>query len=297
VTGLRVAAAAAYFGRDLEAAIGRVETIVRHARRAGVRLLVLPHAVLGGYLEDLVDPGPDELPPTFTTDDPVFLRLQEIAAEMVICLGFAEKIGRQRFNTAICFDGGGILGRHQKVHQPPGEAVWYSAGDDFSAFDTPIGRLGMLIDYDKTFPEAARSLALDGAQIIACLSAWPASMTQRTSQLTADRQTRLFDLYDMARAAENQVFVVSANQTGGIGELRFLGHAKIVDPAGQQVARTGPKAGLATAEIDVEGEVTRARRVLHHLEERRLDAYRLAAGPTPVVTRSPPISEQVTLVK
>ena len=88
----------------------------------------------------------------------------------------------------------------------------------------------MLIDYDKTFPEAARSLALDGAQIIACLSAWPASMTQRASQLTSDRQTRLFDLYDVARAAENQVFLVSANQTGSMGELRFLGHAKIVDP-------------------------------------------------------------------
>lgn len=45
--------------------------------------------------------------------------------------------------------------------------------------DTPVGRLGLLIDYDKTFPEAARSLALDGAQILACLSAWPTSVTHR----------------------------------------------------------------------------------------------------------------------
>jgi predicted amidohydrolase len=281
MSGLRVAAAAAYFGRDLDAGMHRIEAIVRHARRAGVRLLVLPHAVLGGYLGDLADPGPDELPPTFEADDPIFKQLQAMAGDIVLCMGYAEKVGHERFNTAVCFTGDGMLGRHRKVHQPPGEGVWYSAGDEFSAFDTPVGRIGMLIDYDKTFPEAARSLALDGAQILACLSAWPASMTQRSSQLTSDRQTRLFDLYDMARAAENQVFLVSANQTGGMGELRFLGHAKVVDPAGQQLARTGPKAGLAAADIDLEGEITQARRVLHHLEERRLDAYRLAAGPLP----------------
>ena len=148
----------------------------------------------------------------------------------------------------------------------------------------------MLIDYDKTFPESARSLALDGASVIASLSAWPASVTQRTSQLTSDRQTRLFDLYDVARAAENQLFVVSANQTGSLGELRFLGHAKVVDPAGQQLARTGPKAGLATTEIDIDGEISRARRPVSHLEERHPDAYRGAAGPL----RTPRPSEFVT---
>jgi predicted amidohydrolase len=63
--------------------------------------------------------------------------------------------------------------RHRKMHQPAGESPAYLAGDSFTAFDTPVGRLGMLIDYDKTFPESARALALDGAQMIAALSAWP----------------------------------------------------------------------------------------------------------------------------
>lgn len=284
MTEVRVAAAAAHFGRDLDAAMHRIEAIIRHARRAGVKLLVLPHATLGGYLADLVDPGPAELPPTFNQSDPVFDELRVLAGEMVICVGFSERVGHDRFNTALCLSGDGVLGRHRKVHQPPGEAVWYTAGDEFAAFDTPVGRLGMLIDYDKTFPEASRSLALDGAQLIACLSAWPASMTQRASQLTSDRQTRLFDLYDVARAAENQLFLVSANQTGSMGELQFLGHAKVVDPSGQQLARTGPKAGLATAEINIEADITRARRTLHHLEERRLDAYRLAAPRRPLTS-------------
>ena len=66
----------------------------------------------------------------------------------------------------------------------------------------------------------------------------------------------------MARAAENQVVLVSANQTGSIGGLRFLGHAKVVGPGGRQLARTGAKAGSPWPSVDVDAEVARARRVL-----------------------------------
>ena len=125
----------------------------------------------------------------------------------------------------------------------------------------------MLIDYDKTFPEAARTLAMDGAHIIATLSAWPASITDRASRLPADRQSRLFDLYDCARAAENQIVMVSSNQTGVMGNLRFLGQAKIVGPGGEILATTRAKGGLATATLDVEAEIARARKVLNHIAE------------------------------
>ena len=127
----------------------------------------------------------------------------------------------------------------------------------------------MLIDYDKTFPESARSLALDGAEILACLSAWPTSITNRAPRMAQDRQSRLFDLYDQARAAENQVVLVSSNQTGAMGGMRFLGQAKVVGPGGDILARTWSKAGLAVAELDVAAEIARARRVLRHLDERR----------------------------
>ena len=155
-----------------------------------------------------------------------------------------------------------------------GERVSYASGDRFAAFDTPVGRLGMLIDYDKTFPEAARALALDGAQVLACLSAWPASTTDPARRVVKDRQARLFDLYDCARAAENQLVLASANQTGSRGRLRFLGQAKVVGPGGEVRARTWSKAGLAVADLDVPGALARARRVLHHLAERRPQAYR-----------------------
>lgn len=271
---LRLAAAAAHFGRDLDRCLARVLGLVADARRAGAALLVLPDAVLGGYLTTLQDPGPGDLPPVLSADDVVFEQVRAAAGELVVCLGWLEADAGRRYNSAVCLSGDGVLGRHRKVHRPPGEAQLVEAGEGFASFDTPLGRVGMLIDYDKTFPEGARSLALDGAQVLACLSAWPASATNRAARLVADRQTRLFDLYDCARAAENQVVLVSANQTGVLGSLRFIGQAKVVGPGGEILARTYTKGGLALAEVDVEAEIARARRVQHHLRERLPSAYR-----------------------
>jgi predicted amidohydrolase len=67
---------------------------------------------------------------------------------------------------------------------------------------------------------------------------------------------------------------VSANQTGSMGRLRFLGQSKVVGPGGDVLARTWAKAGLAIAEVDPAAEVNRARMVLSHLTERRPEAYR-----------------------
>lgn len=274
---VRIGAVAAHFGRDLPRAVAKLEGIVEDARRNDVRLLVLPDATLGGYLSDLRHPDPHALPPALHEDSFEIGRMIAMAGDMVVCLGYAEEVvvdGQARlYNSAVCLSGDGVLGRHRKVHQPAGESLVYAAGEGFAAFDTPVGRLGMLIDYDKTFPEAARTLALDGASVIACLSAWPASVTDRASRLPQDRQSRLFDLYDQARAAENQVVWVSSNQTGVMGGLRFLGQAKVVGPGGEILARTTSKGGLAVAEIDVEAEIARSRRVLHHLEELTPTAY------------------------
>jgi predicted amidohydrolase len=272
-------AAAAHFGRDIQRTIAKVESIISDARRQGVGLLVLPDATLGGYLGDLRNPDPKSLPPSVRLDGAELQQLQSAAREMVVCLGLTEENDAGgRHNTAVCFTGDGILGVHRKVHQPLGESEVYAAGRTFEAFDTPIGRMGMMIDYDKTFPEGARSLALDGAVVLACLSAWPASTTDRASRLPKDRQSRLFDIYDAARAAENQVILVSSNQTGIMGGLRFLGQAKVVSPGGEVLARTDSKGGLAVAELDITAEIGRSRRLLRHLEERVVESYRNTAS-------------------
>jgi predicted amidohydrolase len=276
VSRLTVVACAAHFAADLDYDLRRVAAILAESRESGADLVVLPQGTLGGYLADLRDPDPASLPPALDRGDEIFEQLRDLAGPLTVCVGFSEVAGDQRFHTAVCLTGDGILGWHRKVHLPAGESTLYSAGGDCAAFDTPVGRLGMLIDYDKTFPEAARTVALDGAEILAFLCAWPASVTDPSRRLVRDRQARLFDLYDAARAAENQVVVVSSNQTGTSGALHFLGQAKVVDPSGAVRARTASKAGLAIVELDVAAEVARSRSVLSHLKERVPGAYRAA---------------------
>jgi predicted amidohydrolase len=273
VTQVTIAAVAGHFGRDVDRGVSKVVGIIDAAVRDGVDLLVFPDACLGGYIGNLRAPDPEDRPPALDPDGPEIEAVIAAAGPMTVCVGYAEEAIGGRYNAAICVSGDGVLGHHRKVHQPLGESLAYLAGDAFAAFDTPVGRLGMLIDYDKTFPESARALALDGAQIIAALSAWPASVTDRASRLPADRQSRLFDLYDCARAAENQVMVVSSNQTGVMGALRFLGQAKVVGPGGDILVNTGSKGGMAKVAVDVDAEIARARKVLNHLAERRVDVY------------------------
>ncbi|MBT0568086.1 carbon-nitrogen hydrolase family protein [Williamsia sp. CHRR-6] len=270
---MTIGAVAAHFGRDLDRGLSKIRTIIAGAARDGVDLLVLPDAALGGYLGDLRSPDVTALPPTLRVDGPEIAMVAAAAGPMTVCVGYAEEADGRRFNSAVCVSGDGVLGTHRKVHQPAGESIAYDAGDGFEAFDTPVGRMGMLIDYDKTFPEAARTVALDGAHVIAALSAWPASVTDRASRLPADRQSRLFDLYDAARAAENQVVLVSSNQTGVMGSLRFLGQAKVVGPGGEILATTRSKGGMARVTMDISAEIARSRRVLDHLAERRVETY------------------------
>jgi predicted amidohydrolase len=272
-----MAAVAGAFGRDLEAGFAEVERLVADARRQGVSLLVLPEAALGGYLADLDGAADTGLPPALELGGPQIRRLAGIAGDMVVCAGFCESRDGQRYNSAVCLTGDGVLGCYRKVHQPLREDASYAAGSAFPVFDTPVGRLGMLICYDKAFPEAARALSLDGAEIVACLSAWPASRTAQARDLAEDRWTRRFDLFDRARALENQVVWVASNQAGTFGSLRFVCSAKIVGPGGDVLAGTGTEPGVAVAEIDVAAALAAARRSMFHLRDRRPDLYRTGA--------------------
>lgn len=275
MSAVRMAAASAEFGRDLDADFDIVEQLIKQARAQDVALLALPEACLGGYLLSLdgADPGSDPGPPALAVDGPEIARLVRLAEDMVIVAGYCEADGADRYNSAVCVSGDGVLGNHRKVHQPLSEDASYACGDGFHAFDTPVGRLGLMICYDKAFPESARAIALDGAEIGVCVSAWPGARTNAAADLAQDRWKRRFDLFDRARALENQIVWVSANQSGRFGSLRFVGSAKVVDPGGEVVADTGVDAGLAVAEIDVTAALTTARRAMGHLRDRRPDAY------------------------
>lgn len=230
----------------------------------------------GGYVEALHD---DEAhappPPALDPDGPQLRRLARLAGDLTVCVGFAEDGGDGSVhNVAACVSGDGLLGLHRKLRLPLAEGRTTTPGDGLAAFDTPVGRIGMLVCHDKSVPEAARTLALDGAQILAFLSAWPCSRTSGAPRLQEDRQWRLAELWDRARAAENQVVVASANQTGSFGSLRFFGGARIVGPDGDPLAATGIHAGLALASIDVAGSVARARRSMAPIRDRSPGAAR-----------------------
>jgi len=277
------AAAAGNFGRDIERNLGQAADLISRAKAQDVGLLALPEACLGGYLSVLGsgrdgthDETPESLPPVLDLDGPELREVAEMAGDLTVVVGFCESDGNQRFNTAAAVTGDGVIASYRKVHQPLGENLYYSAGEELFAFDSPIGRMGLLICYDKAFPEAARALALDGAEVIACISAWPASRTASATSLADDRWTHRFNIFDQARGLENQVVWLAANQTGTFGSLRFVGNAKVVGPGGEVLATTGVDEGLAVAHVDVAEALTTARRSMFHLGDRRPDLYEQA---------------------
>lgn len=272
---------------DLRTGLPRLQATIARLRRRGARLIVFPEATLGGYLCETVVGGTvvRGTPPVLDDGDrtELFQRIANTAGDAVVCIGYGEsapKPGGLPFASAVCLNGDGVLGQQRKVHIPPAERGVFAPGDGFAAFDTPLGRLGMLICYDKLFPEAARSLALDGAETIACLSAWAVCRERPAHLMRNDRQVRHFNALDVARAIENQVMWVSANQIGTLGRLRFPGQSKVVDPDGRVLASTGARPGAALATIDLAGAVGAARAEISHLGDRMKAAY----GPPADVT-------------
>lgn len=267
----RIATVSAPFDRDLEAGFARIAALVAQARDAGAALLALPEAALGGYVSDLG--GSAAPPPAFALDGPVIARLARLAGDVVVTAGFCEDADDGLYNSAVCVNGDGVLGSYRKTHQPLLEGATYAAGSTVGAFDTPIGRIGMQICYDKAFPEVARTLALDGARVIVSMSAWPVSATDPHPDPAQDRWTRRFDLYDRARALENQVVWVAANQYGSFGSMTFAANAKIVDPGGEIVAATGQTASMVTADFDLVADIDAHRSGMGNLRDRRPELY------------------------
>jgi N-carbamoylputrescine amidase len=272
-----VAAVSARFGRNVDDCLQTIERVVSRARSRGAELVVFPESALGGYLYEPLMPSRLGIapPPALDRDGPEIRRLIEIAGPTVVCVGYTEAGPIGPYSSAVCVSGDGVLGHHRKVHLPPSERGEFIAGDGFRAFDTPIGRMGMVICYDKVFPESARELSLDGAGIIASLAAWPVNRADPAGRVKRDRQVRHFNLLDQARALENQVVWVSANQSGRLGRLRFPGQGKVVDPDGRVLASTGARSGTALAQVDVAGALDSVRSEMSHLTDRRPSAYPL----------------------
>ena len=196
---LTIAAAAAPFGRGLDADSPAPRRSSARRASAARGSWCLPECALGGYLLEQDGRG-RAIPPGAGPR-----RAGDRAADR----GGRRHGGVRRLHGGrgctrrpACLSGDGVLGRQRKVHLPPAERFAYTPGDGFAAFDTPAGRIGMLICYDKLFPEAARALALDGAEVICTLAAWPVDRQHPARRIRDDRQTRHFDLSTSARGRE-----------------------------------------------------------------------------------------------
>ena len=161
-----------------------------------------------------------------------------------VVYGFPEQDPVQQnilYNSAVFINrSGAAQGYYRKVHLFGGEKDLFQPGADFPVIEADFGKVGLLICWDTAFPEAARTYALKGAQLLVISSNWEAPYA-------AD-----WDLAVSARAFDNVLPVAAANRVGMERTLCFFGHSKIVDPLGQQIAalNTG-QTGLVTAEIDL----------------------------------------------
>ncbi len=156
------------------------------------------------------------------------------------------------YNTAVLVGPEGYIGKYRKVHLPLCERLIHYPGlGDYPVFDTRIGKIGLEICFDKCFPEVARTLALQGAQIIVNPICWP-----NVSGTLDDPDHKVHLIMGQARAMENMIFFIDANQCGPFME----GHSQIIGPnPGQILATTGFEEGMAVAEADIEQEIINAR--------------------------------------
>jgi omega-amidase len=227
--------------RNRETAVEAVE----RAAEGGAELVVLPELANLGYVEGH---EPEFMRRVYDHAEPVpgpFTEALAAAASRYgvhIVSGVAERHPRLTgvlCNSVVLTEPGGRFRVQRKAHVPREEKHYFAPGSELQPFDTAIGAIGLLVCADNSFPEAARLLALRGAEVLAvvyCARRLP--------------NERLYEYMAATRAYENQVYVVGANRTGRQGELSFQGGTCIAAPDGSVLAALGSEPGLATATLD-----------------------------------------------
>lgn len=192
---------------DLAGNADRLEHWFRKAAAGGAKLAVAPEGILDGYAVNEIIAG--EVPAArlrevaLTIDSPMIGRFQKLANELDLCLvfGFAERVGDDLFNCAVFIDNvGEICGKYHKMQFAEGydDSWWFNRlGAQSRAFDTPLGRCGVMICNDRWNPQLAQIPALDGAQFLVIPSFGSTSRKQDEAVL--------------ARGVENDLPIVEAN--------------------------------------------------------------------------------------
>jgi predicted amidohydrolase len=268
-------------------------SLMEEAAASGAKLVVFPEISLQGYPPDLTRVYPERIKAAFDNaeqvpDGPHVLAIAARAQELGIYVIYGlNELGTSPgviYNTMVLTGPDGFVGSYRKVHVGITEQLTWRRGNDWPVFDTEIGRIGMLICYDKMWPESTRELMLRGADILVMSTAWPMVFGEQDPE--TNLWAELYRLYDRARAAENSRWFVSSNFAGDLGGARFIGLSQIVDPCGRVVATTGPLTpGMAIADVDIAEGIAQANATFmgaRLVRDRRPDTYLASSGRLPL---------------
>lgn len=228
------------FLKETNRNLDRMTERLRETSAKGAKLTVFPECALSGYcFENLDEARPFAQP----IPGPATEKMRAACAELgcYAIFGLLESDGNKVFNAAALVGPAGVIGSYRKVHLPYlGIDMFTSYGDrPFAVHSAGELKVGMNICYDAAFPEASRSLALLGADLIALPTNWPPG-----SECTAASIIN-------ARAIENAVYFIAVNRVGTERGFEFIGRSKIVDTSGQTMAEAhGIGEEILYADID-----------------------------------------------
>ena len=266
-----------------EANLDVIAQRVAEAAAQGAKLVLLQELHNGAYFcqQECVD--------TFdlaeTIPGPSTERLAALARRhgVVLVSSLFEKRATGLYhNTAVVFDAdGSTAGKYRKMHIPddPGfhEKFYFTPGDlGFEPIDTAVGRLGVLVCWDQWYPEAARLMALAGAELLLYPTA--IGWDPNDGQAEKNRQRDAWVLSHRGHAVANGLPVLSCNRIGheasplGAAGIDFWGNSHVLGPQGEFIAETGTEPALLLAEVDLQRS-EHVRRIWPFLRDRRIDAY------------------------
>ncbi|MBN1200983.1 MAG: carbon-nitrogen hydrolase family protein [Anaerolineae bacterium] len=240
------------------------------ASQQKVDLIVFPELATSGY----------ELGVRFTelaqrVPGPTVNLMAQRAAEFGVHIAFGmvtkEKVESILFNSAVLVGPDGeMLGMYNKIHLRGEERMAFREGFRMPVIETEIGQVGLLLGWDLAFPEVARCLALEGAELLCVMANWETTQMQE------------WRTYVQARAFENSLFVAGANRVGEDVTLNFGGESMIVGPRGKTYASLAdekdpesgqPREGYCVARIDLD-EIRKHREEYQTLQTRQPSVYR-----------------------
>jgi predicted amidohydrolase len=241
-----------------ESNLGHVEELLSKAK--GSDLIILPELWNIGYFSFSRYRSESESP-----GGPTLQMIQRKAIELgahILTGGIVESSGEKMFNTSYFVDPQGrIAGKYSKMHlfgYGSQESKLLSPGRDVVVVHSDLGKFGLSTCYDLRFPELYRRLLDMGAEAFLVSSAWPSARLEH------------WQVFNRARAIENQSFLISSNCCGVCGGVELGGHSMIVDPNGKVVAEAGGKEHILKAVVDL-SNVQKSRSTFPAVKDRVLN--------------------------